>query len=123
VKRGIHVALLQESKLTQNSKTPVFSPLRVDRPGCGGGGALLISVSKDIPFTHATADTLSYLPVDATQEVQFIRLRLVGKEISLVDVYVLPTSSCPAGHRINLSRLNTHEGTLVAGDFNAHDPT
>jgi len=95
----------------------------VDGPGCGGGGGLLILVSKDIPFTHATADNLSYLPIDATQEVQSIRLRLACKDISLVNVYVPPISYCPAGHRINLSRLSTFQGTLVTGDFNAHGPT
>ena len=42
---GIHVALLQETKLRPLSKTPSFpgyTPIRVDRPSGDGGGAAFL---------------------------------------------------------------------------------
>ena len=124
--RGVHVALLQESKLRAGSRTPSFpgyTTLRVDRPGGAGGGGLLAIISREIPFTNSTPLTLASLPVDVTREVQTITLRVTGEDISLTNVYIPPTASCPPGYSIDLPRLSASSRRLVVGDFNAHSPT
>ena len=126
IRRGIHVALLQESKLLETSKTPIFpgyTTLRVDRPNGVGGGGLLALVSKDIPFTHTTAETRAAMPVDAVRELLTLRLRVSGEDLSLANIYIPPASSCPRGYVADLSHLARVSRGLVVGDFNAHDPS
>ena len=47
--RDIHVALIQETKLREDSRTPIFpgyTSIRLDRPRGGAGGGLLALVGK-----------------------------------------------------------------------------
>ena len=125
-RRKIHVALLQESKLKETSKSPTipgYTTLRVDRPNGGGGGGLLALVSKDIPFTHTTAALRAALPVDEVRELLSLTIRIGSRDIELVNLYIPPSSSCPRGYEPDLSHLGRASRGLVVGDFNAHDPS
>ena len=69
----IHIATIQESKLTTTSNTPSFpgyTTLRHDRPTRGGGG-LLTLIHKDIPFTNTTAETHARM-----RELQSTRIQI-----------------------------------------------
>ena len=121
----IHLALIQESKLRSNSKTPTFpgySSLRRDRSD-GGGGGLLTLISKSISFTNTTDQTIAALPQDSTLEIQSVKARINNFDYSLYNIYVPPASSCSRGYRPDISNLTSPQKTIIAGDFNAHDPT
>ena len=46
-----------------------------------------------------------------------------GAELKVVNIYIPPTSSCQPNYTPNLTGLfSIPDDTLVAGDFNAHDP-
>ena len=123
-RRDVHVALIQETKLQASSKTPTFpgyTSLRRDRTG-GAGGGLLTLISKNVPFTNITEQIIATLPQDTTLEIQSIKIRVGNKDYVLHNIYIPPTSSCPQGYRPNIGIL-AQNGTIITGDFNAHDST
>ena len=112
----IHIATIQESKLTTTSNTPSFpgyTTLRHDRPTRGGGG-LLTLIHKDIPFTNTTAETHARMTLDPTLEIQSTRIQIQKHHY---NIYIPPTDSTPS-----LNYLNTITNSYILGDFNAHDP-
>ena len=112
--KKIHVAALQETKLTGSSKPPKtadYTLVRRDR-GHNSGGGLAFLVHKSVQFT-----TLSDLPPDPHVEAQAIK---VGN-ISIVNVYIPPTSSCVPGYSPTITRYLPTSDALVLGDLNAHD--
>ncbi len=127
LRRGVHVALIQESKLRHSTPSPRFpgyTTVRVDRPSDDGGGGLLALISQRIPFTHTTARTLATFPPDATRELQTLTLRVAGRELPVANLYLPPTSSCPPRYSPDLSPVSSPTSTsLLVGDFNAHDPS
>ena len=124
-RNNIHVALIQETKLQSASKTPMFpgyTPLRRDRAS-GGGGGLLTLISRNIPFTHTTDQTIAALPQDPTLEIQSIKARINSSDFTFHNIYIPPTSSCPRAYRPDIGNLASSNKTIIAGDFNAHDPS
>ena len=120
----IHVATIQESKLTTTSTTPSFpgyTTLRHDRPTRGGGG-LLTLIHKDIPFTNTTAETHVRMPHDPTLELQSTHIQIHKHHYNIDNIYIPPTDYTPRGYTPSLNYLNTITNSFILGDFNAHDP-
>ena len=120
----IHIATIQESKLTTTITTPSFpgyTTLRHDRPIRGGGG-LLTLIHKDIPFTNTTAETHAQMPPDPTLEIQSTRIQIHKHHYNIHNIYIPPTDSTPPGYTPSLNYLNTITDSYILGDFNAHDP-
>ena len=122
-KKGIIVACLQESKLScANPYTnfPSFFSLRRDRPDGRIGGGLLTLLHQDITFT--TLNTNRLFPGVSTIEHQSITFTVDDAKQIIINLYILPTSSCTIGYRPTLQHLLTSndEDTLIVGDFNAH---
>ena len=118
----IHIATIQESRLTTTSTTPSFpgyTTLRQDRPTRGGGG-LLTLIHKDIPFTNTTAETQARMPPDPTLKIQSTRIQIHKHHNSIHNIYIPPTDSTPPGYTPSLNYLNTITNSYILGDFNAH---
>jgi hypothetical protein len=113
---NVHVAAIQETKLATTSEDPAFpgySVLRRDRNASGGGIAFLI---KD-NVTYQTVDT----PTDGTMESLGIKIFFANSNVTLINVYIPPTSSCPSGYRASLAGLLGLQDAIILGDLNAHD--
>ena len=122
-KHDIHIALIQETKLQQTSKTPKFpgyTTLRHDRQR-GGGGGLITLIHKDIPFTNTTPFTHANLPPDNILETQTTKVRIHKHDIHFTNIYIPPSSSCPPGYTPQLTQLDATQNTLILGDPNAHN--
>ena len=105
----IHIATIQESKLTTTSNTPSFpgyTTLRHDRPTRGGGG-LLTLIHKDIHFTNTTSETHARMPLDPTLEMQSTRIQIHKHHYNIHNIYIPPTDSTPPGYTPSLNYLNT----------------
>ena len=106
--------MIQESKLSSNSKTPSiqnFTTVRKDRRQ-GQGGGLLTLIHKSINFSRKpeSPETL----VEPHLEELTITATLGDTE--------LPTSTYPrtGGYLPSLDHLMMTTDTLILGDFNAH---
>ena len=124
---NIHIALIQETKLTTRSYTPKlpgYTTLRHDRTR-GGGGGLITLIQKNIPFTNITHEIVASLPRDPTQtlELQATRITLHKQNIIFINTYIPPASSTPPDFTLHLDHLNTLHNTYILGDLNAHDNT
>ena len=120
----IHIATIQESKLTTTSTTPSFpgyTTLRHDRPIRGGGG-LLTLIHKAVPFTNTTAETHARMPPDPTLEIQSTRIQIHKHHYNIHNIYIPPTDSTTPGYTPSLNYLNTITDSYILGVFNAHDP-
>ena len=100
-RNDIHLALIHESKLRNESKTPTFSgysPLRRDQAS-GDGSVILALISKSIPFTNTTVQTIAALLQESTLEIQSIKERINKSDFFLHNIYVPPASSSLPGYQ------------------------
>ena len=116
----VKVAVIQESKLTLNSRTPNiqnFTTVRKDRDQ-GQGGGLLTLIHKSINLTRRpdSPDTLA----DPDLEELTITAKLGNTALIITNVYIPPASSCTGGYNPSLDHLMMTTDTLILGDFNAH---
>ena len=114
------MAVIQESKLSSNSKTPSihnFTTVRKDRRQ-GQGDGLLTLIHKSINFSRKpeSPDTL----VEPHLEELTITATLGDSELIITNVYIPPASSCAGGYRPSLDHLMMTTDTLIQGHFNAH---
>ena len=117
----VKIACVQESKLRPSAKTPSltdFAVVRRDRP-TGGGGGLLLLVHNSVAYTPLD------VPVsvnDGVTEALAITASIGGKTFRVINTYIPPASSCPAGYVPDFASLLAFAGddSLVLGDFNAH---
>ena len=120
--KGILVACIQESKLHSSSATPDFpnyTVIRRDRPAPTRGGGLLTLVHHSIQYKNLPTDDL--FPNDSVTEHLAITAFINKVPINIFNIYIPPTSSCPANFRASFDWLAQIEGdSLVLGDFNAH---
>ena len=116
----VKVAVIQESKLTLNSRTPNiqnFTTVIKDRDQ-GQGGGLLTLIHKSINFSRRpdSPDTLA----DPHLEELTIPAKLGNTDLIITNVYIPPASSCIGGYNPSLGHLMMSTDTLILGDFNAH---
>ena len=116
----VKVAVIQESKLTLNSRTPNIQNFTTVRKDCdqGQGGGLLTLIHKSINFSRRpdSPDTLA----DHHLEELTITAKLGNTDLIITNVYIPPTSSCTGGYNPSLDHLMMTTDTLILGDFNAH---
>ena len=108
----IKIAAFQETKLKDEStlsETPDYTLVRKDRKKDAGGG-LAFLIHKDIPFQK-----LPDPPADPHLEYLGIKVN----NISLINIYIPPTSSCTAGYTPNLARYLPQEDGILLADINA----
>ena len=93
-RHNVKVAVIQESKLSSNSKTPNiqnFTTVRNDRrQGQGGGLLTLIHKSTNFSRKPEPSETL----VESNWEELTIRATLGDTELIITNVYIPPASSC-----------------------------
>ena len=122
-KHDIKVACFQETKLRPDSP-PLqpfsdFATLRKDR-NSGKGGGLIILIHHSLAYRELSLDSL--FPNDPHLEHLAATITIDGAELRVVNIYILPTSSCSADYQPDLLTLfSSTNDTLIMGDFNAHD--
>ncbi|ESO07468.1 hypothetical protein HELRODRAFT_169994 [Helobdella robusta] len=108
---------IQESKLTTNSKEPVFKDYalyRKDR-GTGRGGGLIMLIHHSIPYT------IKNLPPTSTTGSQAITIGANGTDINIINIYIPPQSVCPSGFSASILQYLTIPNVVLLEDVNAHD--
>ena len=112
--------MIQESKLTLNSRTPNiqnFTTVRKDRDqGQGGGLPTLIHKSINSSRSPDSPDTLT----DPHLEELTITAKLGNTDLIITNVYIPPATSCTGGYNASLDQLMMTMDTLTLGDFNVH---
>jgi hypothetical protein len=119
-KNDVKIAVIQESKLSARNKDPHipnYSTVRLDREQ-GSGGGLLTFVHTSVTFSHPTPSAES--KADPHLEELAIKIKLDDTELTVVNCYIPPSSSCSKGYQANLDHLLTTSDKVILGDFNAH---
>ena len=115
----VKVEMIQESKLTSNSRTPNiqnFTTVRKYRHR-GQGGGLLTLIHKSINSRRPDSpDTLA----DPHLKELTITAVLGNTDLIITNVYIRPARSCTGGYNPSLDHLMMTTDTLILGDFNAH---
>ena len=109
----VKVAVMQESKLTLNSRTPNiqnFTIVRKDRhQGQGGGLLTLIHKSINLSQRPESPETLA----DPHLEELTITAELAKTELIITNVYIPPASSCTGGYNQSLDHLVMTTDTII----------
>ena len=119
----VKVVVIQESKLSPNSKNPCLQNCttlcKVRSHGQGGG--LLIFIHRSITFSKhpSSPESLS----DPHLEELSIKAELGNTKLIISNVYIPPASSCSDGYQSSIEHLLTTLDILILGDFNAHHPS
>ena len=107
--------MIQESKLSPNSKTPSiqnFTTVRKNRRQ-GQGGGLLALIHKLINFTRKPESPENL--VEPHLEGLTITATLGDTELIITNVYIPPASSCAGGYILSLDHLMMTTDTLIPG--------
>ena len=121
-KNNIHIAAIQETKLTAKSKmreTPNYTLVRKDREKDKGGGVAFL-VHESISFHRDP--TPPSLKDDLHTEELTISLNCKNTPLQIRNVYIPPASSCTRGYNAPVNKVydNLNNTSLILGDFNAH---
>ena len=113
----VKVAVIQESKLTLNSRTPNIQNFTTERKNRhrGQGGGLLTLIHKSINFSRRP-DTLEYPHLEELT----ITAMLGNTDLIITNVYIPTASSCTGGYNPSLDHLMMTTDTLILEDFKAH---
>ena len=127
-REGVHVVVLQESKLCNRDETPRivgFTAVRKDRGGGGGtaptrGGGLCTYVRDDVPYWEKTLCTRR-----GVKKQQIVVPTSRDRRINIINLYVPPVRGEAAAGQWEeamdqLRYLNISNDTLWCGNFNAH---
>ena len=115
-RHNVKVAVIQESKLSYNSKHAELH-YRTDR--CQGqGSGLLTLIHKSINFSGKpeSPETL----VEPHLKELTITATVGDTELIITNVYIPPASSCTEGYLPSLDHMMKTTDTLILGGFNAH---
>lgn len=110
----IKIAAIQETKLNESSTLPNLGDyvlIRKDRTKDAGGGLAFI-VHNSIQYQK-----LPDSPPDLHIETAGIKIA----DITIINVYVPPVTSCTPGYNPDFSRILSLGDAIILGDFNAHD--
>ena len=111
----IHIAAIQETKLTNKSKEPntgEYTLVRNDRSKNKGGG-LAFLIHKTINFQR--------LPINLQDE--HIEIQAISVDnLNIINIYIPPNSSCSQNYSASLLPILQYKDSLILGDINAHDP-
>ena len=92
----IHIALLQETKLTHTKQTPNikdYSHIRTDRT-TGQGGGLITYIHTSILYKDTTQTTQALFQNDTTLEIQSLSVSSGHKqEYNIFNIYIPPDTS------------------------------
>ena len=115
-RQKVKAAVIQESKLTLNSRMPNIQNFTTVRKDCdqGQGGGLLTLIHKSINFSRRPDSPDPHL------EELTITAKLGNTDLIITNVYIPPASSCTGGYNPSLDHLVMTTDTLILGDFNAH---
>ena len=122
-KVNIHVAAIQETKLTSKSKmrvTPNYTFVRKDREKDKGGGVAFL-VHDSIPFNRESSPPS--LKDDPHLEELTISISSNNAPLQIRNIYLPPASSCSTpGYSAPLNQIydNLNSTSLILGDSNAH---
>ena len=109
----VKVAVIQESKLSPNSKTPSIHKFTTVRKNLhqGQGGGLLTLIHKSINFSRnpESPETL----VEPHLEELTITATLGNTELIITNVYILQASSSAGGYLPSLDHLMMTTDTLI----------
>ena len=119
VKDDIDICLIQESKLSENSRTPRFQGyvgIRADRKLKNIGGGLLTLIKSSLIY-----ETLDPVAIEGT-ETQSVRVKMDKKNwIYITNVYVPPGNSIGQDSiKLRTDAIPAFKSSLICGDFNAH---
>lgn len=109
---NIRFAALQQTKLSSrvNKTSPGYSIIREDR--------VAFLVRADVKFRIVTLATVASQA--DWMEQQAIAIVSDTTEITLINVYIPPTSPCQTGYNANNEHLLTLNDIILMGDINAH---
>ena len=115
VRHNVNVAVIQESKLTLNCRTPNiqnFTTVRKHRHQCQGGG-LLTLIHESINFSRKpdSPDTLA----DPHLEELTITAKLGNTDLINTNVYIPPANSCTGGYNPYLNSSDDEDGRSRTG--------
>ena len=114
----IKIAALQDTKLTARSMDPSFEGYTVVRKDRGSnGGGLLFLIHQSIPFTAVVVEPSPAAPM----EHQSVRIPFGKESLTVHNIYIPPSSSCPSSFNPTLAQFLKSSCSLTLGDFNAHD--
>ena len=115
--------MIQESKLSSNSKTPSIQNFTTVRKDCrqGQGGGLLTLIHKSINFSRKpeSPETL----VEPHLEELTITATLGDTELIITNVYIQPSSSCAGSYLPSLDHLMMTMDTQTPHQHCRHPPT
>lgn len=116
---SIQIAALQETKLnsTMDLNVPNYTLVREDREK-DKGGSIAFLVHSDIKFRTIKLN-INHSQLDSMEQ-QAIAVMSLNSEVTLINVYIPPSSSCPNAYVANISHLLNSDDCIVMGDFNAH---
>ena len=119
-RHNVNADVIQESKLSHNSKTPCiqnFTTVRKDRRQSQGNGLItLIHNSINFSLKPESPDTL----IEPHLEELTITATLGDTELIITNVNISPASSCAGGYLPSLVHLLVTTDILILRDFNAH---
>ena len=110
----VDVILIQETKLTNKSKTPVlhgYTAVRQDRPNTEfPGGGLLTYVKQDMAFRK-----IGGAKNGSTEALSISIQQKVGKWLDITNVY-----SPPRSDERHIDWIPASKNCIIAGDWNGH---
>ena len=117
---NIHVAALQETKLTPQSKLRLnkhFILSRQDRLNKYGGGLAFI-INRNVKYNTYKLPPKS--TGDETLEQYAIYFQYANTSYVIINIYIPPVSCCPPHYDPNITHLLRIKKSFILGDFNAH---
>ena len=122
-RNNIHIAAIQETKLTSKAKTkatPNYTLERKDRGNDIKGGGLAFLIHESIPYQKVS--TPPSLTGDKHLEELTIQVDNNSEPLHIRNIYIPPASSCDAGYvaPINNLRDGLARDSIILGDLNAH---